>query len=139
MHQFVGFVQGLGVQMEGISVLHQEFPGAHHAKPGATLVPEFGLNLVEVGWQLLVAADLIPDQVGNDLFVGRSETEITAMTVFHSQQFAAVLGPASGFLPEFGRLDRRHQHFLSATLVHFFANDSLDLAQGTQAHWQPGV
>ena len=96
-------------------------------------------RLCSLFWERLGDSRYLPDQVGNDLFVGRSETEITAMTVFHSQQFAAVLGPASGFLPEFGRLDRRHQHFLSATLVHFFANDSLDLAQGTQAHWQPGV
>ena len=61
------------------------------------------------------------------------------MTIFHTQQFWAVLLPATGFLPQLCWLNAGHQHFQRASGIHFFADDFLNLAQYAQAHGQPGV
>ena len=67
--------------MEGIGILHDEFPCAHYAKARASLVAKLRLYLVDIGWQLAIAAVLIAHQVGNNLFVGRPETEVALMTI----------------------------------------------------------
>ena len=67
--------------MEGIGVLHHEFPGPHDAEPGPDLVPELGLDLVEIGRQLFVTAYLAPDQIGDDLFMGRAQAEVPLVAV----------------------------------------------------------
>ena len=139
VHDLVGLIQGLGVQVEGIGILHDELPGPHHTKSGPSLVAEFGLDLVEVGGQFLVAFELVADQVGDDFLVRGSEAEVATVAVVHAQQLATVLGPTSGFLPQFSGLDSRHQHFLGAALVHFFPHNPLYLAQGAKPHRQPGI
>ena len=88
---------------------------------------------------MTVALDLAANEVGDDFLVRRSKAEIALMAVHHAQQLRTVLVPASGFLPQFRRLHRRHQHFLGAGAVHFLAHDVLDLAQRAQTERQPGV
>ena len=132
MHHLIGFIQGFRVQMERVGILHDELAGAHHAKPRPALIAELGLDLVEVGRQLFVAFQFVPDQIGDNFFMSRAEAEIAAMAVVQAQQFSTVLFPAAGFLPQFGGLYRRHQNFLGAALVHFFTDDSLHLTQGAQ-------
>ena len=125
--------------MEGVRVLHDEFTAAHQAETGTDFVTELGLDLIQVDRQLFVAVQLVAAQVGDHFFMGRAHAELTAMTVFKAQQLGAVFFPAPGFLPQFGRLDARHQHFQSACSVHFFTNNGFGLAHDAQAHGQPGV
>ncbi|MNZ43497.1 hypothetical protein D3C78_611000 [compost metagenome] len=139
VHAVVGFLQRLLVEVEGVGVLHQEFAAAHQAEARADLVAELGLDLEEVDRQLLVAVQLVACQVGDDLFMGRADAELAIVAVLDAQQLGAVLLPAPGFLPQLGRLDRRHQHLEGAGGVHFLAHDVLHLAQHAQAHRQPGV
>ena len=70
VHLVVSDVKAGLIQMKGIGIFHGEFPGPHHAKSGSAFISEFGLNLVKVHWQLLVAVDFAPKQIGYYLFMG---------------------------------------------------------------------
>ena len=139
VHPVVGLLQRVLAQVEGIGILHDEFASAHQAEARADLIAEFGLDLIEVDRQLLVAVQLVAREVGDHFFVGRAYAEFALVAVLQAQQLRAVLLPAPRLLPQLGRLHRRHQHFQGAGSVHFLADDGLDLAQYPQAHWQPGV
>ena len=139
VHTVIGDLQRSGVCVEGVGVLHDEFAAAHQAEARADFVTEFGLDLVQVDWQLFVAVQLVAAQVGDHFFVGRAHAELATVAVFKAQQFRAVLFPTAGLLPQLSWLDTRHQHFQSACSVHFFANNGFGLAHDPQAHGQPGV
>jgi hypothetical protein len=85
VHHLVGLGQGVMVQVEGVGVLHQEFPRPHDPEAGPDFVAEFGLDLVEVHRQLLVAAQLPARQVGNDLLVGGAKAEFALVAVLDAQ------------------------------------------------------
>ena len=138
MH-LVGLGQRLGRQVEGVGVLHQEFARTHDAEARADLVAELGLDLVEVDRQLLVAVQFVAREVGDDFLVRGAVAVFLLLAVLDLQQLAAEFLPAPGFLPQFARLDRRHQHLDGAGAVHFLAHDGLDLAQHAQAQRRPGV
>ncbi len=57
----------------------------HYAETRAPLIAEFGLYLIEVGRQFLIAFQLVADQVGDHFFVGWSEAEVAAVAVIHPQ------------------------------------------------------
>ncbi|MND98688.1 hypothetical protein D3C80_910500 [compost metagenome] len=139
VHAVVGDLQRRLVGVEGVGVLHDEFAAAHQAEAWADFVTEFGLDLVQVDRQLLVAAQFVAHQIGDDFFVGRAGAEVATVAILEAQQFRAVLFPAPGFLPQLSRLRAWHQHFERAGSVHFFTNDGFDLAHYPQAHRQPGV
>ena len=67
-HLVVGMPGALVVQIEGIIVLHQEFPAAHHPKARTHLIPELPLDVVEVLGQIPIAVDLVRDDIGDHLF-----------------------------------------------------------------------
>src|SRR5690606_34847304 len=73
MHDLVGFLQGFLSQMERISIFHDEFPRPHYTEARADFIAEFGLNLIKVRWQLLVAVQLVANQIGDHFFVSRTE------------------------------------------------------------------
>jgi alpha-amylase len=72
MHFTVGFDQTVFVQMEGISIFHGEFTTTHHTKARANFITEFGLDLIQVQWQLFVAVYFVTNQCSNDFFMGRA-------------------------------------------------------------------
>ena len=139
VHLAVGVDQAGLVDMEGVGVLHQEFTAAHHAETGTHFVAELGLDLVEVQRQLLVAIDLVANQVGDHLFVGRAQHEGAVVAVGQTAQLGTILLPAAGFLPQLGRLHHGHRDFDGAGAVHLFPDDILDLLQDAQAGGQPVV
>ena len=139
MHREVRTFETFGVEIEGVGVLHDEFPRAHHAEPRADLVAELRLDLVEVDRELLVAAELPASDVRDDLFMGRADTEVALVAVLQAQQLGTEIAPASGLLPQLGGLHGGHQHLLGASRVHLLANDGLDLAQHAHADRQPRV
>ena len=139
VHHLVGLRQRVHVGVEGVGVLHGEFAGAHDAEARPDLVAELGLNLIEVGRQLLVAVDLVAHQIGDHFLMGGAQAEGVVVAVGEAQQLGAVGGRPAGLFPQFHGLHHRHQHFLGAGAVHFLADNTLHLAQHAQTGWQPGV
>ena len=139
VHSSIARLVRLLAQVEGVGVLHHEFPRPHDAEAGTHLVAKLGLDLIQVDRQLPVAAYFAPCDVGDDLFVGRPETEVPLVTIPDPQQLRPVLLPAAGLLPELGGLNGGHEHLERARRVHFLANDVLDLAQHPHPEGEPGV
>ena len=129
----------IAVAIEGIGILHREFTSAHHTEARPALVAKLGLDVIEIFRHLPVAAQFLACHVGDHLFRGRLHDEIAAMPILDAQQFGAVLLPSPRLLPEFCRLNDRHQQFDRAGTVHFIANDRLDLADDPQPHRHVGV
>ena len=139
VHDLVGVCQGIHVGMEGIGILHDEFPRAHDAETWANFVTELGLDLVKIGRQLFVAVQLITHHVGDHFLMGWPQAERIVVAIGNAQQFRAIGRRPAGFFPQFHGLHHRHQHFLRAGPVHFLTNYLLHLAQHPQPGWQPGV
>ena len=114
--------------MKRVTVLHREFTGPHDAESWTNFVAKFRLNLKKVAWQLLVAVNHAPEQVGNDFLVRRTQAEITLVAILQTHHLGTHFRPPLAFLPEFGRLHDRHQHLLGAASEQFLAHDGLDLA-----------
>ena len=129
----------VGVDVEGVRVLHQELAAAHEAEAGPDLVAELHLDLVEVLWQLAVRADLPAHEVGHDLLVRRAEAEVALVAVAETKELGPVLVPAAALAPQLGGNDGRHQDLLGAGAVHLLAHDRLDAAHGAQPEGQEVV
>ena len=138
-HAVVGLPRRVDVEIEGVIVLHQEFPAAHHAKPRPHLVAKLPLNLIQVLRQIAVAPDRLAEDVGDHFLVGRAEQHVAVVPVGDAQHLTAIVLVASAFAPKVGRLDRRHQHFLAAGRVHFLAHDVLNAFQHAIAERQPTI
>ncbi|MBV6390454.1 MAG: hypothetical protein JNIBNLAF_02155 [Nitrosomonas europaea] len=48
LHETIGLLQTIHIGMKGISILHDEFPRAHHAKSRTDFITKLSLNLVEI-------------------------------------------------------------------------------------------
>ena len=116
------------VAVKAVGVFHGEFTPTHQAKAGSALIPEFGLDLVQVFGQLLIAFDLLAHDVGHHLFAGGLDHVIAFVPVFDPQQFGAHLLEAPGFLPQLCGLHHRHGDLDGTRAVHLFAHDRFDLA-----------
>ena len=109
VHRLVRLEHAVLVRVERIRILHHELARAHHAETRADFVAELGLDMIEIHRQLFVAFQLLARDVGDDFFGGRLDHEVALMAVLDAQQVGAVFVPASGFLPQLGRLHDRHQ------------------------------
>ncbi len=127
------------VEVERVGILHQELARAHDAEARADLVAELGLDLVEVDRQLLVALELVAREIGDDFLVRRAVAVPGVLAVLELEQLSAEFLPASGFVPELLRLDRRHQQLDRAGAVHLLAHDRFDLAHHAQPERRPRV
>ncbi len=126
-------------EVERIRVLHQELARTHHAEARADLIAEFGLDLIEIQRQLLVAVDLLAREFGSGLFGGGAVAELLFLAVLDLEQLPAELFPTPGGVPQLAWLDGGKQHFHCTGAVHLLAHDGLDLAQHAQAQRRPGV
>ena len=131
-HLLIAGQRCLGVAVEGIGVLHGELAAAHDAEARPALVPELGLDVVEVLRQLAVAAQILPRQISDHLFRRGLDDELALVPVLHPHQLGAVLFPAAGFHPQLGRLDHRHQQLDGTGGVHLLADDGLDATNDAQ-------
>ena len=138
-HHLVAGLGGCGVAVKAVGVLHDELSPTHQPKAGAALVTEFGLDLVEVFRQLLVAAQFLAGNVGDHLFAGGLDHKVAAMAVLDAQQLRAHFFKAAGLLPQLRGLHHRHGHLNGARAVHLLANNGLNLADHPQAHGHVGV
>ena len=139
VHFQVFALKVLVICVERVTIFHGELPSPHHAEARAYFVPEFCLNLVKMPRKLPVASQLPSCNVCDDFLMCRAEAKGPVMAIFEAQQFRAILLPATGFLPEFCRLDRGHGEFHGPRFAHFIANDGLDFAKNPQTHRHPGI
>ena len=95
--------------VEGIGILHRKFTTAHDAETRAALVTEFGLDLIQVLWQLAIAANVLAHDVGDDFFRRRLHDEVALMAIFETQQLVAHFVETASFLPQLGRLHDGHR------------------------------
>ena len=131
----IGALHGLLVDIEGVGVGHDQLPGAQQAEPGAGLVTELHLDLVEGERELPVGVDLGADGDGGHLLVGRAEDEASAPSLDHHGRQG--LGPEHGrpptLLPQLERVEDGHQHLLPTGGVQLLADDRFDVLQHPQA------
>ncbi|CCJ85275.1 hypothetical protein BN133_1652 [Cronobacter dublinensis 582] len=139
IHCVVRLLQRFLGGMERVSVFHQELARAHHAETRAHFVAEFGLDLEEVERQLLIRAQLVTDQIGDNFFMRRAENERAIAAIDNAQQLRAVLLPAAALLPQLSWLNDWHRHLDSTGVVHLFTHDVFDFFQDAQTSRQPGV
>ena len=125
--------------IEGIGVLHEELLGAHQAETRADLIPELGLDLIEILRELAVGVQLVGSQRGDHLFVGGPENPILPGRIPHLEEHSGSRLVAAGLLPDIDGLQGGHEHLDAAGPVHFLADDLLDLAQDLQAERQERV
>ena len=138
-HLVVGMARARLIEVERIGVLHQELARAHHAEARPHLVAELPLDVVEIERQILVGAHRGAEDLGDHLLVGRPIQHVAVVPVADAQHLLAVIVVASGFAPEVGRLDGRHQNLDRARAVLLLADDGADLVQHPDAERQPGV
>ena len=133
-HDLVAGFGGHHVAVKAVGVFHGELAPTHQTKTGTAFVAELGLDLVEVFRQLLVAADLLAGDVGDDFFARWLHHKVAAMAVFDTQQLGAHFVEASGLLPQLRGLHDGHGELDRAGFVHLFAHDGFDLANHPQTH-----
>ena len=138
-HAGVAGLGAFGILVEAVGIFHDELAAAHQAKARAALVAELGLDLVQVLGQLLVAAQVLPGDVGDHFLAGGLDHEIVVVPVLDAQQFGAHFFEAARFLPEFGGLHHGHGAFDGACAVHLLAHDLFNLADDAQAQRHEGV
>ena len=127
VHVVIALIQPFPVCIEGIGVLHDELPGTQQSETRTVLVSVLHLDLIQVGRQLLIRSDVRPGDGREGLLVGRSQTEVSAVSVLDAPEFRSVFIPPAGFLPELCRHDGRHVDLLGTLHIHFFPDDFLDL------------
>ena len=138
-HLLVPHVQPLLIDVKGIRVLHDEFSGPHDAKARSDLIPKFGLDLVENERHLSIRSDLFSGDVRHDLLMGRPQAEVPIVSIFQPAQFLSIGLPAMALLPNLCGLDKGKQDLNGAGTVHLFANDRLDLSNGSKTQGKVGV
>jgi hypothetical protein len=106
IHFLIGNLGPCFCGVKTVTVLHNEFTTAHEAEPWPDLIPELGLDLVEIEGQVAVGMNL------------------------------PILFPATGFLPEVSRLHHGHEQFLGSSPVHFLTDNLFHLADGGQPQGQ---
>ena len=121
-----GAVQAGVVQVEGVGVLHGEFPYPQQARLGSRLVPELPLDLVPELREVTVGVQLAGDP-GEDLLVGHSEGQVGSLSIREAEHLVAHRLPTTRGLPHRGRVHGRQQELLGADAVHLLADHLADL------------
>ena len=124
---------GFGAAVKAVGVFHDEFAPTHQTKTRTALIAEFGLNLVKVFRQLLIAFEFLAGDVGYHFFAGGLYDKVTAVAVFNAQQLRAHGVKTTRFVPELSRLHHRHSQLNRARAVHLFTNDGFNFADHAQA------
>ncbi len=132
-HLVVGPARGRLIEVEGISVLHQELAPAHDAEARTLLVPELPLDVIENLGQVAIRANIGPKNLRDHVLIGRPVEQLALMPILDAQHFRAIGIVAPAFPPEVGELQRRHQKLDRAGAVLLLAHDLLNLLEHTKA------
>ena len=131
-------IQPFPVGVQAVAVLHRELAHPDQAGARPRIIPEFGLQVVDQSRELAIGADLFAHQVAHHFLVSHRQDHIPPIAVFEAPHLGVDLVPALGFLPDIGRLDHRHAHFLPADGVHLLAHDIFDPGQAAFRQGQVG-
>ena len=126
-HPVVGAPRRRLVEVETISILHQKLAAAHDAETGTLLVAEFPLDMIEIEREVLIGADVAPENPGDHFLVGRPIQQFALMPIGNPQHFRTVRIVAAALAPQIGQLQGRHQDLDGAGAVHLLAHHLLDL------------
>ena len=129
IHFFVGGFELSDTQMKTVSVLHQEFAGSQHPKPRPKFVAKLSLDLIKIQGQLLVGANVLSYQSGNNFLMRGPKDDATSVAVIKIHEHRAIGFESAAALPQFARLNHRHVQFLGSSSVHLLSDDLLDLTQ----------
>jgi hypothetical protein len=99
IHNFIALVCPLLLRIKTVGIFHDKFSAAHYAEPRPDLIPEFGLDLVEIDGHLPVGMDFFPHQIGDHFFMGRAQTSIPIVAILKPQEFPPIVFPPATFLP----------------------------------------
>ena len=128
MASFVIGFQILLARMEGVGVLHGEFPHANQSGPRSCLVPKLGLNLIDHKRVFQIALTVLSYQMNGGFLVCHAEHKRAPVAVGKSGQLFSDAVIPSGFLPEGGGHDNRKLNLLTVNRIHFFPNDLLNFS-----------
>ena len=104
LHVAVALVEALARRVEAVGVFHDELARAEQAEARAHLVAELDLHLPQRARELLVAAQLVADEVGDELLVCRPEADLAVVAVGEAHHLGTVVVPATRLVPELGGL-----------------------------------
>ena len=127
IHELILLIQTFFICVKGIGILHDEFTASHQTKTRSLFIAVLVLNLEQRYRQLLIGRGVHTGQRRNQFFMGRSQAVFMVMAILKLEHFRTKYSPASGFLPEFSRLNNRHHNLLASYLCHFFADDIFNL------------
>jgi len=118
------FIQPFRVAVQTVTVEHGKLARSDHAGTGSWIVTPLDLHLIDQCRELTIRLDDIPCDCCNRLFMGHGQHHITTVAVFEPAHFFLDRIPASGFLPNLGRMDDRQGYFLATYGIHFFPDDA---------------
>ena len=83
-----------------VHIFHNELAAAHNTAFGAQLVAQLVLELVNANRQILIALQIITQQINNRLFVRPAETDLGAVLQMRLKpNIDQIIAPASSLLP----------------------------------------
>ena len=133
VHQLVGAVRLLVRDIKTVGVFHYELARPHDSEPGANLIPEFSLYLVEINRKLLVGTDLPSCYVRYYFLMRGSQAEIPLGAVLEAKQFLSVVIPPCAFDPGLSGKHGGHEKLDCPGPVHFLPYYVLDFSYGSES------
>ena len=125
---FIIALQVLLRGVEGVGILHREFPHADQPATAARLVAEFRLDLIDHEGIIGVGFCRAACELHGRLLMRHTEDNVAPAAILKAGHLAADALITAGFLPEGGGHDHGEQHFLPADRIHLLADNLLDLA-----------
>ena len=128
--------------MEGVGVLHDEFPTAHQPETRPDLVAEFGLNLIKRDGQLFVGAQQLPSELRDDFLMGGAKAHASALAILQVEHDALASGvalPSTAAFPWFGGLELGKQRLKCTEAVKLVTNNRADFAQHPPHQGEVGI
>src|SRR5947209_3886650 len=92
------------VDVEGVSILHEELAPAHHAEARAYLVAKLSLDVIKYFRQLTIGMNIGSKNLGDHLLVGWPIQHIATMLILDAQHLRTVGIVAASLAPKFSEL-----------------------------------
>ncbi len=124
--------------VEAVHVLHAELAATKHARFCTKFIAELCINLIRREWEIFIRLYELLDERRNDFLVCTAKSVILSSLRLELKQHVHAFPTVSG-VPILLWLKRWHENLARAKIIHFLANDLLDIAKHRKAEWKPGV